>query len=129
MRHTLFVVLFAALISTGTAAKENASAGRSRTEASGSELIGADLYHKCLKGDQAANELECRGFVEGFLAGLQIGGVINQTRWTYCRPASGVSVDQGRDIIEDYLHDHPEVQNEEAGISAAAALSRAFPCP
>ena len=129
MRYTLFVVFFAALISTGAAARENSFAGRSRTEASGSELTGADLYRKCLKGDKAANELECRGFVEGFLSGLQIGGVISQTKWTYCRPAAGVSVDRGRDIIEDYLRDHPEAQSEEAGISAAAALSRAFPCP
>jgi hypothetical protein len=40
----------------------------------------------------------------------------------------GLSVDQGRLIIEKYLKEHPESLHEEAGLVAGPALLDAFPC-
>jgi hypothetical protein len=45
-----------------------------------------------------------------------------------CPPNGGVSVDQGRLIIEKYMRNNPETLHEQAGVVAGLALVQAFPC-
>src|SRR5262245_27734643 len=86
-------------------------------------LSGLSLYQSCQAKSQSAWGFACIAYVHGFLDGSMFGLVIGRNAPTmYCPPKEGVSVDQGRLIIEKHLREHPEQLDKEAGELVADAL-------
>jgi hypothetical protein len=91
---------------------------------SADDFSGTRLYEFCNHHDGHTEETTCAAFVHGLLDGLMLGSM-----GRYCPPKEGVSVAQGRLIIEKFMRDHPEALHKQAGIMAGVALATAFPCP
>jgi hypothetical protein len=73
--------------------------------------------------------VSCTSYIRGFIDGMVVGGNVEELHLKCCPPKDGISVEQGRLIVEKYLKDHPEKLNLEAGYVAAFAFVEAFPCP
>jgi hypothetical protein len=71
----------------------------------------------------SAKSIACDGYIHGILDGLVLGSF-----GTYCAPSGGVSVTQGRLIVEKFMRNHPETLHEQAGNVAALAMMTVFPC-
>ncbi len=67
-------------------------------------------------------------YLHGFIDGMIMGYTAHGTVRGYCPPVTGVTVARGRAIVEQWLRDHPERLDTDAGILAGLALSEAFPC-
>jgi Ssp1 endopeptidase immunity protein Rap1a len=92
-------------------------------------LSGTELYRSCSDKKNGLGDFMCVAFVHGFLDGLAFGqGIGKASPPFYCPPEEGISVDQGRLIIEKYLRDHPEQLHLQAGENSASALVEAFRC-
>jgi len=92
-------------------------------------LTGVDLYQACKSASHSSMDLVCIAYVHGFLDGFQLGRFVGTgPQSKYCPPKDGVSVDQGRLIIEKYLREHPQDLHTQAGLMAASAMMDAFPC-
>lgn len=90
---------------------------------------GKELYESCLaKSAKAAHGVDCAAYIHGFIDGMIMGYTAHGTSRGYCPPVTGVSVAQGRAIVEKWLRDHPERLSSDAGILAGLALSEAYPC-
>jgi|ERR1700730_3780606 hypothetical protein len=86
-------------------------------------LTGLNLYQSCQEKSQSALDFACIAYVHGFLDGIAFGrGIGMKAPKVYCPPKAGISVDQGRLIIEKYLRNHPEKLHTEAGELAFSAL-------
>jgi Rap1a immunity proteins len=94
-------------------------AGSGRAE----DFSGVDLYRLVSERGEKLREVGCVAYVHGILDGMAIGRL-----GKYCPPNSGVSVDQGRLILEKFMRDNPETLHKQAGLVAASALVQAFPC-
>jgi hypothetical protein len=94
-------------------------------------LSGAELHALCQ--DRSPKLTACDYFILGFADGLIMGhenGLIaahSNARW-YCPPNEGLTVFQGRLVVEKYLIDHPEYWQSDAGLLVFGALTKAFPC-
>jgi hypothetical protein len=96
---------------------------------SATALSGTDLYRSCMAKNKSLGDLLCIAYVHGFLDGIVSGHGIGKNAPTlYCPPEEGVSVDQGRLIVEKYLREHPEQLHEQAGIQVTSAMIEAFRC-
>jgi hypothetical protein len=92
-------------------------------------LSGTDLYRSCMDKKKGLGDFMCIAYIHGFLDGMMFGHVIGKKLPTlYCPPKEGVSVDQGRLIVEKYLRDHPEKLHAQAGDQVASAMMEAFMC-
>ena len=92
-------------------------------------LDGTQLYQSCRAKERTTLDFVCVAYIHGFLDGMATGQATGeQNPPMYCPPKGGISVDQGRLIVEKYLRDHPEQLHKEAGLLAASALWDAFPC-
>jgi hypothetical protein len=92
---------------------------------------GTDLYKHCQKRNGGPEEIACAAFVHGFLDGMFLGYSLGRDKdagFGYCPPEKGVSVDQGRLVVEKYLREHPEKLHEQAGLLVGWALVGAFRC-
>jgi hypothetical protein len=91
-------------------------------------LDGVTLYQSC-QAKPGALELSCIAYVHGFLDGIAIGRVIGMKAPNlFCPPKEGISVVQGRLIIEKYLKNHPDKLHTDAGDLVFNALMDAFHC-
>jgi hypothetical protein len=92
-------------------------------------LTGKELAQSCsAKNGKSAESLTCAGYVRGFIDGMIMGYTAHGTSRGYCPPMTGISVPQGRTIIEKWLRDHPERMKTDASILAGLALAEAYPC-
>jgi hypothetical protein len=92
-------------------------------------LDGVTLYQWCQAKPDTAREISCIAYVHGFLDGVAFGHRMGKNYPTlYCPPKDGISVVQGRLIIEKYLKNHPEKLHTEAGSLVFDALIEAFHC-
>jgi hypothetical protein len=89
-------------------------------------FTGAQLYQECTKAPKNSMEdLACISYLRGFIDGMvmaRAGGA------GFCPPQHGILVDQGRQIAEKYLKDHPDDLHLEAGLVLGTAFIKAFPC-
>jgi hypothetical protein len=93
------------------------------------DLSGIFLYKECHSDHNVAEAVGCVAYIHGFLDGMVTGRVgAEKMSGTFCPPKDGISVDQGRLIIEKYMKDHPGELNQQAGIVVAGAMYDAFPC-
>lgn len=88
---------------------------------------GKELYESCA-AKNADRKLDCTAYLRGFIDGMIMGYTAHGTVRGYCPPVTGVPVARGRAIVEQWLRDHPERLNTDAGILAGLALSEAYPC-
>jgi hypothetical protein len=91
--------------------------------ANADDFSGVMLYRYCDHHEHGVEQITCAAFIHGLLDGLALGSSGN-----YCFPSGGVSVTQGRLIIEKFMRDRPETLHEQAGFVASRALMSAFPC-
>jgi hypothetical protein len=104
-------------------------------------LTGTDLYQLCIeskKGSEADGSLYarrhednalCAFYVRGFIDGFDDGTWAHSWGVKICVPDEGISVDQGRLILEKRLREHPEFLHFEAGTIFGVAMADAFRCP
>lgn len=88
---------------------------------------GKELYQSCI-AKNADGKLDCATYLHGFIDGMIMGYTAHGTVRGYCPPVTGVPVARGRAIVEQWLRDHPERLDTDAGILTGLALSEAFPC-
>ncbi len=88
---------------------------------------GKELYESCITKN-TDRKLDCMAYLHGFIDGMIMGYTAHGTVRGYCPPVTGVTVARGRAIVEQWLRDHPERLDTDAGILAGLALSEAFPC-
>jgi Rap1a immunity proteins len=70
------------------------------------------------------------GAIDGFLDGSALGYAIGKEAPNlYCPPKEGISVVQGRLIIDAHFKNHPEKLHKEAAAVVMDALVDAFNCP
>jgi hypothetical protein len=94
-----------------------------------SALDAIQLYRDCHAKTGSVGDFGCTAYIHGFLDGIATGRVVAEKKpGMFCPPKEGVSVDQGRLIIEKYMRDHPGELNHAAGLVAAGAMYDAFPC-
>lgn len=81
-----------------------------------SALTGAQLYQFCVEAPKRSlGDTACATYVRGFIDGLVMGALAVSEGHKICIPADGISVTQGRLILEKTLREHPEFLHEEAG--------------
>jgi hypothetical protein len=95
-----------------------------RAVAAEDEFSASNLYDYCSEHDKGTKETACTAFIHGLLDGLLLGSSAKK----YCPPEQGVSVSQGRLIIQKFMRENPKMLNGQAGIAAALAMVVAFPC-
>jgi hypothetical protein len=94
-----------------------------------SALDAIQLYRDCHAKTRSVGDFGCIAYIHGFLDGIATGRVVAEKKpGMFCPPKEGVSVDQGRLIIEKYMRNHPGELNQAAGLVAADAMYDAFPC-
>jgi hypothetical protein len=91
-------------------------------------LDAIQLYQSCQDKKPGLGDFLCIAYVHGFLDGMAFGRAVGNFTGKYCPPKDGISVDQGRLIVEKYFRDHPEELHEQAGDIVFRALVLAFPC-
>ena len=92
-------------------------------------LDGTKLYEICGHHDFSSSEnTVCAYYVKGFIEGMLFGDFSAKVTVGYCPPEEGISVEQGRLIIEKYMRDNPAILHRHAGVIAGEALLTAFPC-
>jgi hypothetical protein len=69
---------------------------------------------------------ECVGYVTA-IADLLLYGGVPALGWNACVPA-GATIGQIRDVVIQYLYQHPEMRHQTAIGMTAVALRTAFPC-
>jgi hypothetical protein len=92
------------------------------------EFTGIKLYQFCSDPNpSSAASLGCSAYVAGFMEGLFIGKSLPGSGHSFC-PPKGLTVPQGRLVIEKFMRDRPKILNEAASSISMAALVLAFPC-
>ena len=84
-------------------------------------VSGNELYSRCIHGPSTPQYVACLAYVEGTVDALSVDKTI-------CLPESHVTTGQVKDIIVNYLRDHPQNRHNSASLLAAIALNEAFPC-
>jgi hypothetical protein len=83
----------------------------------------------CQRHDPDSMEhIICVSYVRGLIEGMLFGSVSASATVGYCPPENGISPEEGRRIIEKYMHDNPKHLHEKASVIAGTALLSAFPC-
>jgi hypothetical protein len=96
---------------------------------SASALDAIELYRSCHSTARSMGDFGCIAYIHGFLDGMAAGHAAAEIlQGKFCPPKEGVSVDQGRLIVEKYMRDHPGQLNREAGLIVASAMYDAFSC-
>jgi Rap1a immunity proteins len=100
------------------------------SSAEGTEEFSAKrLYGICQHHDPDSTEhIVCVSYVRGLIEGMLFGSVTAGTTVGYCPPENGISLEEGRRVIEKYMHDNPRHLHEKASVIAGTALLSAFPC-
>lgn len=93
------------------------------------EFDAARLYGVCEHHDPSSSEnAVCLWYVRGLIEGMLFGSLSSKVSAGYCPPSDGVSVEQGRLILDKFMRDNPAMLHQKAGVIAGAALLAAFPC-
>jgi hypothetical protein len=95
---------------------------------SASALSGAELWDQCQDKSKSTLNLACTAYVRGFVDGFFAANTLAEIGVKTCPPQTGISLTQGRLIIEKYLRENPQELHQQAGGLAMVALIRAFPC-
>jgi hypothetical protein len=120
MRAKLFFAIAVALLWSASAFSEFPM---------GSFETGNDLIGVCSDG-HVGNEGYCRGYAMGVADALMAVKAMKENGWpipTACIPTH-VKTEQVRDVVVQYLNDHPAIRHQAAGGHALMALQAAFPC-
>jgi hypothetical protein len=84
------------------------------------QFSGAKLHDYCAGDDKDM----CEIWISGFAGGMWY---LQQKKPTTCIP-EGFTGTQARQIIRNFMADHPEMLNQSATTVAGTALEQAFPC-
>lgn len=86
-------------------------------------LTGNKLLQMCASPSGSVGDIACDHFIEGFAAGVDYlaGDKV------ICFP-NGVTVNQGRLVVEKFMRENPEKLHTQAALLVGAAFRRAFPC-
>jgi hypothetical protein len=92
-------------------------------------LTGAQLYEACVEAPKDSTaSATCNIYVRGFIDGLVMGALEAADGRKFCPPEDGISVEQGRVLLEKVLRDRPELLHREGGYLFGFAMMDAFPC-
>ena len=87
---------------------------------------GGNELHKACQADRPDPEAAAfeRGFCMGYISGVTeaLGPPF------FCPPEGAVTRNQYRDIVKNYLNQHPERRHKHSTVVILEALSEAFPC-
>ena len=125
-RYVTLIAVFGAALSTGAASQP------------GGGMDGGTLLSICTNGD-ALQKGYCIGYVVGFREGRIVDWSVAHQQEFPALDAAGLRPTdhcvpprlphhQMRDVVIDYMMDHPETQEESAGLIIAESLRVAFPC-
>jgi len=93
------------------------------------EVPAETLYKVCLHKSGSAEDGLCMSYIQGFVDGLALGGVIAADfQSLICLPKDGISQTQARLIFQKFVRDHPEKLNTAAALLVGEAIGVAFPC-
>jgi hypothetical protein len=93
-------------------------------------LTGTDLYRFCVESTKGSVEnTACNSYVRGFIDGLATAAFEAADGRKFCPPDAGISVEQGRLILEKALRDYPQFLHKEGGYLFGFAMMDAFHCP
>lgn len=88
-----------------------------------------NLLLKICRGGNAGQEGYCLGYVTGISDGITTLQMLNPPHWTpICKP-DRVTDRQLRDVVVQYLDDHPEERHEPISLLTVVAMRAAWPCP
>jgi len=113
MRLTVLV------LATGLLWPVSALSQQSEPKTSAAFLRGNQLYDRCTS-QEIVKRLQCREYIAG------MADAFNWDKFV-CGPDQA-SENQVRDVVVNYLRDHPEVRHYSAASIAREALGEAFPC-
>jgi Rap1a immunity proteins len=98
---------------------------------------GNALLALCDDPNRAWRSLECMSYVQGFLAGFNVGATVGERvakdevapgSVLLCIP-DNVTGRQAKDIVVKYLKSHPESRHEKTGVLIHRAYAELFACP
>ena len=100
---------------------------RAQTFALGVFLNGDELY-SYLTSDEELQRTGARGYIAGIVDMHVVMVSSYSAPRLFCRP-SGLTREQTRDFVKDYLEKHPESRQIFAAEAVTRALGAAYPCP
>ena len=90
-------------------------------------ISGAELYGLCTDPPKSGlGDVSCEAYVRGFIDGFVVATSVADNGRKICIPDGGISVIQGRLILEKALRDYPEFLHEEGGYIFGFAMEEAF---
>jgi Rap1a immunity proteins len=93
-------------------------------------LTGNVLYDACNDRDNLTNQTFCNMWILGFSTGFfdaQAEAHRQKLTAVSCLP-NGITGEQARLIVEEFMKDNPKLLHHPADVIAFAALNAAFPC-
>jgi hypothetical protein len=99
---------------------------RAQTFALGVFLNGDELY-SYLTSDEELQRAGARGYIAGIVDMHVVMVSSYSAPRLFCRP-SGLTREQTRDVVKDYLEKHPESRQIFAAEAVTRALGATYPC-